>query len=227
MKKILVIEDDKALNSGLCFNLEIKGYETGSALTMEEGNAKLSEGKWDLLLLDVNLPDGNGFDFGKRIKSSMDIPLIFITGNDLDENIIQGFDSGADDYITKPFNIEIVLKRIDAVLKRTSGKTSENIIRTGNLEIDFDAMVVIKNEKIKKLTPTEFKLLEIFTKNKGIVLKRDVLLEKLWDKDGNFVDDHTLTINISRLKSKLADREYTYIKTIYGIGYQWIGEKDD
>lgn len=224
MTKILIIEDDEMLNSGLCYNMELAGYEIGSAMTISVAKSLYQEKNWDLLLVDVNLPDGNGFDFGKWVREQSKVPLIFLTGNDLDENVLEGFDAGADDYITKPFNIKIVLKRIEAILSRSSRGDNENNTHVcGNLEIDFDSMQISKLEEGIELTPTEFKLLKVFCDNDGIVLTREVLLEKLWDKDGNFVDNHTLTINISRLKSKIKDDDYSYIKTIYGTGYQWIG----
>lgn len=224
MKTILIIEDDEMLNSGLCYNIELAGYEVGSAMTINDAKNMFPGKKWDLLLVDVNLPDGNGFEFGKWVREQSRVPLIFLTGNDLDENILEGFDAGADDYITKPFNIKIVLKRIEVLLSRTTsyGSTSKQFV-CGNLNVDFDGMQITRQNESVELTPTEFRLLKVFCQNEGIVLTRDTLLEKLWDKDANFVDNHTLTINISRLKSKIKDDDYSYIKTIYGTGYQWIG----
>ena len=130
---------------------------------------------------------------------------------------------GADDYITKPFNIKIVLKRIQVVLNR-SNQNKENILKIKDLIIDFDNRVLKKNNNIIYLTPTEFDLLNVFIKNKNTILTRDVLLEKLWDSKENFVDEHTLTLNISRLRSKLDDENSRYIKTIYGVGYKFSEE---
>ena len=127
---------------------------------------------------------------------------------------------GADDYITKPFNIKIVLKRIQVVLNR-SNQNKENILKIKDLIIDFDNRVLKKNNNIIYLTPTEFDLLNVFIKNKNTILTRDILLEKLWDSKENFVDEHTLTLNISRLRSKLDDENSRYIKTIYGVGYKF------
>lgn len=130
---------------------------------------------------------------------------------------------GADDYITKPFNIKIVLKRIQVVLNR-SNQNKENILKIKDLIIDFDNRVLKKNNNIIYLTPTEFDLLNVFIKNKNTILTRDILLEKLWDSKENFVDEHTLTLNISRLRSKLDDENNKYIKTIYGVGYKFSEE---
>lgn len=141
--------------------------------------------------------------------------------------VVEGFDLGADDYITKPFNVKIAMRRIDAVLRRTGPEKGPSVYRCGNLAVDFEGRTVTKNGRRLMLTPTEYKLLYIFVKNPGTALTRNLLLEKLWDNEGNFVDEHTLTINISRLRAKIADDTYKYIKTIYGMGYQWIGEANE
>lgn len=130
---------------------------------------------------------------------------------------------GADDYITKPFNIKIVLKRIDVILNR-GNRNQDNTFKIKDLIIDFDNRMIKKNNNIIYLTPTEFDLLNIFVKNKNMILTREILLEKLWDNKENFVDEHTLTLNISRLRSKLDDENDKYIKTIYGVGYKFLGE---
>lgn len=132
---------------------------------------------------------------------------------------------GADDYITKPFNIKIVIKRINAVFRRSEASRKELFV-CGNLEIDFEKRTASKNGEPLILTPTEFKLLQLFCKNPGKVLTRKILLESLWDNEGNFVDEHTLTINVSRLRSKISDESSDYIKTIYGMGYEWSGEQN-
>ncbi len=180
------------------------------------------EEEWDLLLLDVNLPDGDGFSFAGRIRKQQDIPIIFLTAKDMDTDMMTGFENGADDYVTKPFHVQILIQRIRAVLNRyTAGKRQESRKKAGNLEVDLKAYKVWKKGEELILTPTEFKLLRKFLENPDIVLTRGVLLEELWDKERDFVDEHTLTIFVSRLRSKIADEEYQYIQTIYGTGYQW------
>lgn len=224
MKGILIIEDDEMLNAGLCYNLQMEGYE---AVPVFDGGGAwklFNEREFDLVLMDVNLPDEDGFSLGRRIREKSSVPIIFLTVNDMDEDMIKGFEAGADDYITKPFNIRVVLQRIQAILRRCEG-TKLSVMNCGNLEIHFDRQTVLKQGRPLVLTPTEFKLLSKFCSNQTQVLTRQVLLEDLWDVDGNFVDEHTLTINISRLRSKISDDKFSYIKTIYGVGYQWVVEE--
>ena len=223
MSRILVIEDDQLLNGGLCFNLQNAGYETIPVYNLENAYPMVKSQKFDLMLLDVNLPDGNGFDFAREIRGFNQKPLIFLTAHELDEEVMEGFALGADDYITKPFNVQIAMQRVQAVLRRTMGKKEEHLYRCGNLVIDFETRTVIKSGEKLSLTPTEFKLLYVFVKNENMALTRNLLLEKLWDSEGNFVDEHTLTTIISRIRKKIETDEHKYIKTAYGMGYQWIG----
>lgn len=227
MSKILVVEDDEMLNAGICFNLQKAGHEPIPANDLTSAQPFIKKQAVDLILLDVNLPDGNGFEFARKIKSYNRKPFIFITAHELDDEMIKGFELGADDYITKPFNIKVVMQRIQAVLRRVEGTSHDTAFTCGNLTIDFETHTVKKSGENLSLTPTEFKLLYVFVKNSGMALTRSLLLEKLWDNEGNFVDEHTLTINISRLRSKISDETYHYIKTIYGMGYQWIGDEHE
>ena len=234
MERILIIEDDDILAQGVKFNLELAGFFADTASDLKEAKRKLDDvqetgtgygTEWQLLILDVNLPDGDGFVFADSLRKEYDIPVIFLTARDLDEDMMWGFETGADDYITKPFNVQILVQRVRAVLNRyRAGNEKKERIKAGNLEIDFQSWQVWKNGDELTLTPTEFKLLKKFCDNPGIVLTRAVLLEALWDKEENYVDEHTLTIFISRLRSKIADRDHAYIRTIYGTGYQWTGE---
>ena len=141
--------------------------------------------------------------------------------------MIRGFEAGADDYITKPFNIKILMQRMEAILRRCRKEEKNMVYCCKNLQVDFASMTVRKGGKPLTLTPTEFKLLQAFCRNPGQVLTREMLLDKLWDSEGNFVDEHTLTINISRLRSKISDEKNSYIKTIYGMGYQWTEGEDE
>lgn len=225
MQSILIVEDDEMLGAGLCYNLELEHFTPTWVRYIAEAKEKMTEEKWDLIILDVNLPDGDGFTLVKNADLKGSTPLIFLTACDLDEDILQGFEVGADDYITKPFNIKILIKRIHAVLRRNESESSTLFV-CGNLEIDFDQRTLRKAGDPLILTPTEFKLLWLFCKNPGKVLTRRMLLESLWDNEGNFVDEHTLTINISRLRSKIADNDFNYIKTIYGMGYEWSSDKN-
>lgn len=239
MDRILVVEDDDILNAGLCYNLQKAGYDTVPVRTIKDAKYAYSEREYALILLDINLPDGNGLDFARKLYPTGKIPVLILTAKDLDKEIMEGFDAGADDYITKPFNMEILIRRVRAVLRRREiqgdysncaekeSSAFRNMILCGNLEISMEEYTIKKGESYLKLTPTEFKLLFKLCQNPGRVLTRNVLLEAIWDAQGNYVDQHALTVQMSRLKQKLEDHEYTYIKTVYGMGYQWIGERED
>ena len=229
MKYILILEDDADLAAGMEMALMSDDFSFTICSTIKEAEEKFRQQTFDLLILDVNLPDGDGLSFARRVRKKGNLPVIFLTAKDMDEDVMRGFETGADDYVTKPFNVQILIQRVRAVLGRYRAGTGGNgngktMVRTGNLEIDFDSWMVRKNGEELILTPTEFRLLKKFCENQGIVLTREILMEELWDREGNYVDEHTLTIFISRLRSKIADDTYTYIKTIYGTGYKWIGD---
>lgn len=226
MKQILVVEDDIMLNSGLCYNLELDQYKAVPVHNKAAALEKIKEETFDLIVLDVNLPDGDGFDLCKIIKATQDTPVVFLTARDLEKDVMSGFELGADDYITKPFSINIFRKKIAAILKRCEKQFNENIYICGALIIDFDRLTAsIKDEPVI-FTPTEYKMLKIFTSNPGTLLTRQILLEKLYDVDANFVDEHALTVNINRLRSKIESEERKYIKTVYGMGYLWVGDSE-
>lgn len=222
--KILITEDDAVLAEGVKMNLEVSGFTVLIAHNIKEASACLTEENICLLILDVNLPDGDGVEFARNLRTRQKLPIIFLTAKDMDEDMIAGFQAGADDYITKPFNIQVLIQRVGAVLRRYQPLEEEmTAMKVGNLSIDFESYTVMKQGKMLSLTPTEFKLLAMFCQNPGIVLTRQVLLETLWDKEENYVDEHTLTIFVSRLRGKISDEKFTYIKTVYGTGYRWIG----
>ena len=203
MKKILVMEDDEILNAGLCYNIQKKEMLPISVYSIEAAKEKLKKETFDLILLDVNLPDGNGFDFAKEAMPKYNTPFIFLTAHNLEEEIIKGLQLGADDYIIKPFSIKM-----------------ENY-SCGNLLINMKNHIVMRRDERLSLTPTEFEILEVFVENRGQILTKDLLLEKIWDRKGNFVNEHTLSLIVSRLRNKIADEVFDYIKTIYGLGYKW------
>ncbi len=224
--KILLIEDDEMLNAGICYHLQNCDYEVKPTFTYSEAKTEILNNDWQLFIVDINLPDGDGIELCTFISKHTDSPVIFLTANDLEENMIEGFDAGASDYITKPFSIPVLLRRVRAVLKRNA-VTPNSMIRCGNLMIDLTMGKVEKSGETLKLTQNEWKLITLFITNPGQLLTRNQILQILWDSDGNFVSEHTLTTLVSRLRSKLSDAEYQYIKTYYGIGYRWAGEKDD
>lgn len=220
MLTILIIEDDISLNRGVTFALKKEGYEVISAYTKEEGKIAILQNQIDFLLLDINLPDGSGLDFCKEINDKMDFPIVFFTANDTEEDMIKGFESGCDDYISKPFSIGILKFKINAILKRNCGE-AKNIFKYKDLKIDFDSRKVHKRDEEIYLTATEYKLLELLSKNKGRAMTKEILLDKLWDNNGNYVDENTLSVNIRRLRKKIENdsKNPEYIITLFGIGY--------
>lgn len=220
MSNILIIEDDRVLNRGVTFALKKDGHNVISAYSKKEGMQEILNNKIDLLLLDINLPDGNGIELCKEIKDKVDFPIVFFTANDTEEDMIRGFEIGCDDYIAKPFSVEILKHKINAMIRR-SDMELKNIFKYKELKIDFDRMAVLIADKEINLTATEYKLLELLAKNKGRVVTKEILLEKLWDNNGNFVDENTLSVNIRRLRKKLESdtKNPQYIITVFGIGY--------
>ena len=224
MKKVLIIEDDMILNSGLCYNLQCEGYLVTPKYNKASAMEILHKEVFDLIILDVNLSDGEGFSICKAVREKHNTPVIFLTARDLEEDVLRGFEAGADDYITKPFSIKILIQKVQAILRRCSVNDG-NIYMDSNITIDLNKMIVNKKDTVFQLTATEVRLLKTFLANRSQVLTRKLLLEKLWDCDGNFVDEHTLTVNVNRLRNKIESSDFKYIKTVYGMGYMWIGDK--
>lgn len=222
--RILVVEDDRLLNNTLCYNLSTAGYLVEAAMTKAAASTLSSKQDYDLIVLDVNLPDGSGFDFCNEIKERRpDTAVIFLTAHDMESDQIKGFELGADDYVTKPFPMSVFLKKVAALLARISKQNGGDCYDDGNLLINFSEMTAMIAEKPVSFTPMEYRLLKVLTKNPGQVLTRQVLLEKLWDIDENFVDEHTLTSAMSRVRNKIEVGALQYLKTVYGMGYMWIG----
>ena len=222
--RILVVEDDRLLNNTLCYNLSTAGYSVDAAVTKTVAIHLSNKQDYDLIVLDVNLPDGNGFDFCREIKERRpDTAVIFLTAHDMESDQLRGFELGADDYVTKPFPMSIFQKKVAALLARISKQNGGDCYDDGNLIINFSAMTAMLAGQAVVFTPMEYRLLKVLTKNTQIVLTRQVLLEKLWDIDGNFVDEHALTSAMSRVRNKIETGTVQYIKTVYGMGYMWIG----
>jgi len=224
-KSILLLEDDSSLRSGLRFDLEAEGYEVFESERCNQALAIVNGNHIDLAILDVNLPDGDGFSIYSDIKKVKEIPVIFLTARGLIQDEIKGFEVGADDYITKPFSNILLRKRIQAVLKRSEFNENTQIYDDGYLMVDLNRFVAKIGQENVMFTPTEYKLLSILIMNHGTVVTRQMILDKLWDNQGNYVDEHALTVNINRIRSKIEDKEHMYIKTVYGLGYTWMGDK--
>mgnify|MGYP002512636505 CR=1 FL=1 len=222
--RILVVEDDKLLNNTLCYNLSTSGYDVDSALSKAAAVQYFMKEKYELVILDVNLPDGNGFDLCGELKmKNSDIAVIFLTARDLESDQLRGFELGADDYVTKPFPMSVFQKKVSALLSRIQKHNNNDCYDDGKLVINFSEMSAKLLGEDISFTAREYRILKIFTSNTQIVLTRRILLEKLWDVDGNFVDEHALTCAVSRIRGKIERDNFQYIKTVYGMGYMWIG----
>lgn len=224
--KILLIEDDETLSMGIEYSLKNEGHDVTVANKISSARSIESSESFDLILLDVTLPDGNGYEFCKEIRRKSDIPIIFLTACDEEVNVVLGLDLGADDYLTKPIRVRELIARINAVFRRknVNRDTSDKIIYKDLtiLPLKFE---VYKGMNKLQLTSVEYKLMLMMIENKGNVLTRKQLLEKLWDVEGNFVEEKTLNVYIKRLREKLGeDDSIAYIETIRGIGYRWIGD---
>lgn len=220
MKNILLVEDNDTIIMGLKYSLEQENFKVISAQNVLEFNEKIDKNDIDLVLLDVSLPDGNGFEICKEIKSKKDIPVIFLTAQDEETSVVLGLDLGADDYIVKPFRTRELISRINSVLRRY-GHNESNLIQYKNIKIDTSSTKVYKDNEEIIFTSLEYKILLMLFSNQNKLISRKQLLEKIWDIAGNFVNDNTLTVYIKRIREKLGDE--TIIKTVRGLGYR-IGE---
>lgn len=220
MEKILVVEDDELLNEGICYALRKAGYEAASAKKLKEIPGLLNQGI-DLMILDVTLPDGDSRGFLMKLRQENDIPAVFLTARKSEQDLLKGFDSGGDDYMTKPFSVPVLLRRVQAVLKRRVGQGQ--FYYSEDMVYDFQNHILKRGGKEISLTPTEKKILEVFLRNRNQVLTREILLARVWDVDENFVDEKTLNVNVRRMREKIEDNpgEPRWIHTVFGIGYKW------
>jgi two-component system response regulator RegX3 len=223
MSVILMVEDDLSLIEGLRFSLEKNGFEVDIARTVREAEEKIGGRTYDLLLLDVGLPDGSGFALCKRVRAVSKTPIIFLTASDEELNIVMGLDLGGDDYITKPFQLNVLISRINALLRRAGMTEAQSVVSSGGVTVKLLENRVFKDGAEIELTHAEFRLLCMFMQNPNIVLTRDMLLGRLWDNAGSFVDDNTLSVYIRRLRSKIEDNPESpeFLQTVRGIGYKW------
>lgn len=219
MKRILIIEDDKALSSGLCRALKSHDIVTAAADDLESAKAMLSANSFSLVLLDINLPDGNGFDFLPYLKKEYGYPVIILTANDLETDIVSGLEAGADDYITKPFSLAVLRARVNTQIRKSEEKNHKNKYICGEYVFDFDNIIFTVNDVQTDLSITEQKLLHILTDNAGIKLSREKLIDRIWTDGAEYVDENALSVAVNRLRSKLNAQKR--IKTVYGVGYMW------
>ncbi len=221
-ERLLIVEDDKKLNDGMCLALKNDAYTFYQCQTLEESRKILKEEQVSLILLDVNLPDGNGIDFVEEIRQSSQVPIILITVNNMELDIVTGLEAGANDYITKPFSLMILRARVGVQL-RSKEEKGKNQIMIDKFKFDFEKMEFFIDGRPVELSKTEQKLLRILCENKGATMKRNYLIDEIWQGDTEFVDTHALTVAVNRLRDKLEEdaRNPKYIKTVYGIGYTW------
>lgn len=217
--KLLIIEDDAGLSRGISFAFEQDGWTVLAAQTLKEAEMLLEKENPEALILDLNLPDGDGIDFCKKVRSRSGLPILMLTARDMETDEIMGLTSGADDYITKPFSVSVLKLRLQKILER-GRETSEDetTLRSGGITLDTKTLHAFRDGQEIDLTMTEFRLLQYFLENKNQVLLKEQILRHIWDDDGNFVEENTLSVNVSRLRKKLGgDR----IRTIQGMGYLW------
>ena len=226
LKKILIVEDDQLLNRTLAYNLTSDGYEVISVFNFDSAVRKLRENEFDVALLDINLPDGSGLDLCEEIRNrGQHTYIIFITANDKESDMLKGYEVGGADYVTKPFSVTVLCKKVAAVFANLELRTPRHdLFDDGFLKIDFSEQSASLAGESLDFTPKEYRTLFLFVKNPRIILTKRQILEKLWDIDGDFVDEHTLTTIISRIRKKIETDERKYIKTAYGMGYQWIAK---
>ena len=217
MQKILLLEDDANLNRGIALVLSREGYEVRQAYTIREAQAALEEGDYALVISDITLPDGNGLDFGRMVRRRGETYLVYLTALDQEIDMLNGYDTGADDYITKPFSLMILVSKVNALMRRLS-QTDARIMISGDITVHLKNMQVYRGEEMLVLSRTELSLLLCLWESAGQIVSKENILEHVWGMDGQFVDENTLAVNISRLKHKL---ETEAIENVRGLGYLW------
>lgn len=224
MKRLFLLEDDLSLINGLSFAVKKQGYEVVIARTTLEADILWADGKYDLVILDVSLPDGSGFDFCKKIRQTSKVPIMFLTAADEETDIIMGLDIGGDDYITKPFKLAVFLSRINALLRRSENfNTAVTELNANDINIQLLKGEVYKKGRLIDLTASEYKMLCLFMENPDRILSPEQILDRLWDCNENYIDNNSLTVYIRRLRTKIEDNpgEPKRIVTVRSMGYKW------
>lgn len=214
--KILIVEDDRALNDGVALSLD--SFSCVGAYSLAEAE-RLIDMSFSLIILDINLPDGSGLDFFRRMRPKYKIPVIFLTANDMEIDIVTALEEGADDYITKPFSLAVLRARVNSVLRRR--QRADSVFSEDGFVFDFDNMTFFADGREVYLSKTEQKLLKILVSNPNLTLSRDKLIDRLWSDGAEFVEENALSVAVSRLREKLPSAP---IKTLYGKGYMWVRE---
>jgi len=225
MRSVLIVEDDRALGDGLC--LALRGPELEAVLrrTLSSAREVLAERAFDLLVLDVNLPDGRGLDLLREVRQSGALPVILLTANDLETDVVAGLESGADDYITKPFSLAVLRARVNAQLRRAERPAAQGgPVVLGDFSFDFERMEFRRGGRLVDLSKTEQRLLRVLVENRGRTLPRGLLIDRVWSGGAEYVDENALSVTVKRLRGKLEEdpSRPLYLKTVYGIGYTWV-----
>ena len=217
---IIITEDDRALARGLERALDKEGRDITLCAGLDEARTALETGNCDLMILDVNLPDGSGFDFLREIREKSDVPVMMLTVNDMEADIVSGLEAGADDYMTKPFSLAVLRARVNTMLRRR--RRVRRAVRIDGYSFDFDAMEFFHEGRRVELSKTEQRLLRALVDNAGTALTRGQLVDRIWTDGAEYVDENALSVAVKRLRDKLEASKY--IKTVYGIGYKWEGK---
>lgn len=221
MEQILIVEDDKALNQGLCKALRTGERHVISCSRLQTAREQMLCQMPDLILLDLNLPDGNGLTLLRELrKKSGRPPVILLTANDTDEDVVNGLETGADDYITKPFSLSVLRARVNTQLRRIRGEGKDSAVEVGPYSFDFTAQRFCVNGEAVELSKTEQKLLRLLVENRGRTMERATLVDRIWTDGADYVDENALSVTVKRLRDKLNANKY--IKTVYGVGYAWV-----
>lgn len=228
MNNILLVEDDLSLIDGLVFSLNKNGFQVEVVRTVKAALVQLSTTQYDLLLLDLTLPDGTGFEICRHVRQASTVPIIFLTASDEEVNVVMALDMGGDDYITKPFKLNELISRINALFRRAKlSATSGKELKSNGIVIKLDENKVMKENRLVELTGSEYRLLCLLMQNPNMILTRTLILDRLWDESGSFVDDNTLSVYVRRLRNKIEDnpQKPVCLLTVRGIGYKWNHQK--
>ena len=228
MRRLLIVEDDRDLNRGLQMALQNQELEIATCFTLRQARALLAEETFALILLDINLPDGSGLELLQELRSNCAVPVILLTANDTELDVVTGLEHGADDYITKPFSLAILRARVHAQLRRAASAQKaqpECAMQLGPFRFDFEQMEFYHGGTAVELSKTEQKLLRLLVENRGVTLSRAQLIDRIWTDGADYVDENALSVTVKRLRDKL--QAAAYIKTVYGIGYVWKEPVDD
>ena len=224
MRRMLIIEDDENLSRGIAFAFEKDGFSVVSASTLRDGQSNYEQHNFDIVILDLGLPDDDGMELCKSIREKSNVPIIMLTARDMETDEVNGLSAGADDYVTKPFSLSVLRARVETVFRRLDAKNQ--FIHSGKFRLDTDMCKLYQRDEEVPISGTEFRLLKYFMSNAGQILSKEQILAALWDNQGNFVDENTLQVNISRLRTKIEDepKNPKILKTVHGMGYVWVKE---